>query len=157
MKLAIATLQTAGLLPTVYGLNLPKHYSDWVRFLKVFQIDWLNLIFPTSCLSGGFRHQLLLVALGPIALVAVVVVVGLSLGTRHGKPWRVSLLNTLPTLLLIAFCLTPSTSASIFATWSCESFQLDAFNGTHATEVDFLRADLSLRCTTSDSSARAAT
>ena len=35
VKLAIATLQTIGLVPAVYGLDLPGYYYDWMRFLKV--------------------------------------------------------------------------------------------------------------------------
>ena len=115
---------------------------------QIFEIDWADLLYPGSCLSGSYYDELLLRAFGPLVLVTVVVFVGLSAGMLRGNTWRHSLVSTLPTLLLIAFCLTPSTSANIFATWSCESFELDSYpsNATRATNTRFLRADLSLTC-----------
>jgi hypothetical protein len=105
--------------------------DDWMRFANIFEIDWSGVIFPGHCLGGGFYYQLTLRAVGPIVLLVVMVVVGLMMGViphciarrKERLPWRNALLGTLPSLLFVAFCLTPSTSTSIFAAWTCKKFE----------------------------------
>ena len=53
----------------------------------------------------------------------------------------VALLHWLPASLLLAFCFTPSVSASIFRAWHCKSF---AYSNTE--QHSFLAEDLSIRC-----------
>ena len=158
VKLVIAFCQTAGVVPTVYNLRLPSYYFDWLRFLNVFEVNWLNNIYPRACVTGGFETWLLVRALVPLGVVAVFVMgslmSGIALHLYHNKtgrlPWRNSLLDSLPLLLFFAFCLTPSTSTSIFAAWSCEEFQLDS-TAAPPTTVQYLLGDLSVTCDTSTS------
>jgi len=56
-----------------------------------------------------------------------------------------SLLKTLPAVLFIAFVLVSGTSSSIFAVWSCETFQLDSI-ANPPTEMAFLSDDMSIIC-----------
>ena len=122
LKLTIAFFQSASLLPTVYDIKLPDYYFDFTNFLKVFQIDWSSIIYPTGCFSS-FQNVLLTRALGPIFVVFVVIVGTLTArilphlrGRKEGAlPWRKGLLDALPSIVFIAFVLTPSTSTSIFA------------------------------------------
>ncbi|KAL1529245.1 hypothetical protein AB1Y20_000200 [Prymnesium parvum] len=64
----------------------------------------------------------------------------------HGHiPWLKALLDSLPLLLFIALVFTPTTSTSIFAAWSCESFEVDSLSQPPVT-VQYLRGDLSILC-----------
>ncbi|KAL1495370.1 hypothetical protein AB1Y20_016745 [Prymnesium parvum] len=156
-KLVIGFVQTVKLLPDVYALELPRFYDDWVGFLSAFQIDWSNMIYPGSCLNGGYLSVLLLRALGPLALMGLLLVIGVAygvapqvLGLREGRPpWQQSLVENLPAQLVISFCLIPSTSNSIFAVWTCETFQLDS-TVNPPTTVQFLTEDVTLKCVQSD-------
>ena len=179
-KLIIAFSQTAKLMPLVYGLRLPEYYFDWMRIFNVFEVDWSGFIYPGACLGRGFYDQLLLRAIGPLAFMVAVMLLGVAIraashvrdrllcGKRarekaresrkaRGESWqqesrllcRESILNTLPALLFIAFCLTPITSTSIFAAWTCETFQLDSTREPPTT-VRFLQGDLVLKCDGSD-------
>ena len=90
-------------------------------------------------------------ALGPLAALGTVLVAGVALHMIKGKKAQLqwSVLNTLPALLFIVFCLTPTTSTSIFAAWTCESFHSDS-TVDPPTVVKYLRKDLSLKCDLSD-------
>jgi len=156
LKLVIAFFQIVSLLPAVYGLKLPSYYYDWVDFIKIFEFDWSSAIIPASCLSGGFEGLLLLRALGPIALVATVIAGSCVFSLipfknkqpQTKRPRRAKFLSSLPIVLLIAFFMTPSTSFSIFAAWTCESFHLDS-TATPPKVMRYLRGELSLECNTS--------
>ncbi|KAL1502937.1 hypothetical protein AB1Y20_011008 [Prymnesium parvum] len=150
-KIVFAFLQTARLLPTVYGLKLPESYYAWLRFLAVFQIDWSELVYPGLCLPGGFFAQLLVVTLTPIVAVAVAIFGSMAAGraNRTALSLRQSVFRVLPLVLLVAFCFTPSTSRSIFAVWSCETFEVDS-GATPPTTVRYLIADLRIKCDYSD-------
>ena len=156
-KLVIGICQIAQAVPTVYGLRLPGYYYDWLRFLKIFRVDWQGAIYPFACISGGFETWLLLRALMPLVLVFIVIAwhvisAVVVYSRRHEKgslPWRKIFLGALPLLLFIAFCLTPSTSESIFAAWSCETFLLDS-TARPPTTIKYLIGDLSVVCDTSN-------
>ncbi|KAL1499130.1 hypothetical protein AB1Y20_013641 [Prymnesium parvum] len=157
LKLTIAFLQQAGLVPAVYDLRLPDYYYEWMDFLAAFRIDWSGFLFPSSCLHGGFHSQLLLRALAPLAAVGALVALGVLVGVapHAGRlapaalPWRDSLLATLPLLLVFAFCLTPSTSTGIFDAWTCETYELDSTASPPST-IRFLRADPAVECSLSE-------
>jgi hypothetical protein len=171
-QMVVAFGQKIAVMQMVYGLRLPEYYQDWMGFLELFEIDWSAIVFPGSCLSGGFFSRLLLRGLGPLALVAYVLVVGATVGAarrlvgrkvalklerasqRDGKMYnrhtflelcQKTLLDTLPALLFILLCITPTTSTSIFAAWTCETFALDS-TAQPPTTVRFLGDDLSLKC-----------
>ena len=52
----------------------------------------------------------------------------------------------LPWAILLAFCLVPSVSRTVFSVWECEAIELDASAGV---AIKFLRGDLSITCGTS--------
>ena len=141
-------------LPIVYDLRLPDEYFQWMDFFSIFEVDVYEMIYPGLCLQGGFRSRLLLHALGPLILLAVVFVVGvlgsvamqLKYSTEVRKrPWLHSLLRTLPFLLFIAYCLVAGTSTSIFAAWRCEVFEVDSL-AVPITTTKLLREDMTVAC-----------
>ena len=150
-KLVISFSQTAWVIPTAYSLRLPDYYYDWTRFLKVFLIDWLSSIYPSSCMT--FRTRLLLRCLIPLAPMLIIIaghaIAGIVVHSyrqeKGSLPWNKFLHGALPSLLFITFCLTPSTSANIFAAWSCERFQLDGYSNP-PTSIRYLIGDLSVAC-----------
>eukprot|EP00966_Prymnesium_polylepis_P075481 1750685-Prymnesium_polylepis.1 len=155
LQLVTAFFQTVGYLPAVYGLDLPDYYYEWLGFFSFFEIDWSGFAIPGACLEGGFRSRLWLRGIGPLTLVAGLCLAGWlwRIGAHviqraEGRPpWISSLLTALPMVLIIVFVLVAGTSSSIFAVWNCEEFDFDS---AAASKVAYLRADISLRCDSSD-------
>ena len=152
------------MLPTVYNVHLPPEYYEWTAFLDIFKLDWSAVTIPGACLPGGYYNRLLLRGIGPLVLLAGVFVLQIiySLGSscfrqclakrdeyqklsRDPKFVLQSVLDAVPLVLFICFCLCASTSSSIFATWSCAEYAYDS-TADPPTYMSFLRADLSLKC-----------
>ncbi|KAL1515069.1 hypothetical protein AB1Y20_004134 [Prymnesium parvum] len=157
LKLAIAFLQTVWLIPGVFDLELPEFYYHWLQWVEIFRFDWADWLFPASCYGEGFRSHLLLQSCLPFALMASAIVAYLASivgrllvhGRRWHPPWRSSLLGTVPPLLFCAFCLTPITSTAIFATWTCETYDVNSISSPQV-QRRFLRDDPSIVCEESD-------
>ena len=151
MQLVIAFGQTMMHLPAVYSLKLPDAYYDRLGFLDIFEIDWSGIAIPGECLEGGFRSRLWLRGIGPLALMALAFLFGwmgriVAHFVRRSKesvPWRTSMHKALPPVLFITFVFVAGTSSSIFAVWTCESFDEDSL-AQPPVKVAFLRADTSL-------------
>ena len=86
-------------------------------------------------------------AITATGVAAVAICIGMVGVARHvcghsegPTQWKKISFSTVPTLLLIVFCVTPSTSTKIFAAWTCESFQLDSREDP-PTKVLFLTDD----------------
>ena len=122
----------------------------------LFQLNWSALVLPESCL-GSFRARLLLVALAPMAVIAIVFLcLTLNAYRHHSRKAalvRVSgriqnlaqsvangLLSTTPLALFVVFIFLPSVSATLFQAWSCEVFSF-----TSTEDHYYLRKDLSTR------------
>lgn len=92
--------------------------------------------------------------IGPLLVVAGPILACLTIGSvrhlllRHpGGPHLQRLsLQGLPWAILLAFCLVPSVSRTVFSVWECESIEVDAAQGQ---VIKFLRDDLSVVCSTS--------
>ena len=77
--------------------------------------------------------RLLAIALSPVALIALLMIAGISLRLRcwraapapRERPWyaeaALGLLDLTPAGLGLSFCFVPSISASIFRSWSCQA------------------------------------
>ena len=86
---------------------------------------------PEQCLGYGMR--LLAIALSPVALIALLMIAGISprlYRWRAAPPPRerslyaeaaLGLLDLTPAALVLIFCFVPSISASIFQSWSCQA------------------------------------
>ena len=140
---------------STYSVRMPPYYTAWMRHFDFLSLQWDDLIgVPADCLAGSFNEQLLITALLPLGLIAVVFVLHfLRAGFRHAARATVlseGLLDTAPFALLVTFALVPSVSANIFKAWSCQGF-----GNTQTETVYYLRKDLSIKCYESDEHARA--
>jgi hypothetical protein len=55
------------------------------------------------------------------------------------------MLDSLPVMLCMSFCLCPSVSRAVFSVWNCAEFTLDSATGA---KTAFLRSDMSIECGT---------
>ena len=96
-------------------------------------LDWTYFILflPQQCL--GYGERLLAIALAPVALIALMMIAGISLRLKRwraapaprARPWyaeaALGLLDLTPAGLVFAFFFVPSITASIFNSWSCQA------------------------------------
>ena len=119
-------------LSSTYSARLPDKYTGWTDNLaNVISIDWSGFFLPEQCLGYGMR--LLAIALSPVALIALLMIAGISLRlyrwraapAPRERPWyaeaALGLLDLTPAGLVLVFCFVPSISASIFQSWSCQA------------------------------------
>ena len=110
-------------MPVVYDVRMPEVYYRWMEVFDWLNFDWDWLIIPGDCLPGGFVSRLLLRGVGPLVLMAAVVplscaftVVAHKLQRKPGWPkLKQSLLNAVPFVLFVAFCLCTSGAHSVHA------------------------------------------
>jgi hypothetical protein len=157
-------------LDSTYVIGLPDSWFRWTAFLRFFgEIDWMNWVVPSECVIGtGMAQVLLLRALVPLAIIIAVPLVGAcvffikqrapssdaprvsrqqssDLAANQGSQMSKALVHWLPFSLIIAFCFTPSLSASIFRAWQCLTFSYND-KSTPIEEHSFLAQDLDVRC-----------
>jgi hypothetical protein len=150
-QLVVAFGQTVMHLPAVYGLKLPDSYYEWLGFLDIFEIDWSGIAIPGACLEGGFRSRLWLRGIAPLTLMALAFLVGwmgrilvhFVSRSKERVPWNTNMHKALPLVYFIAFVFVAGTSSSIFAVWTCESFDEDSL-AQPPVKLAFLRADTAL-------------
>lgn len=159
LKIIIAFYQSVQSIPTIYGVSLPRQYYLWMRAFDWLELDWSSLVVPGACLGYSFVWRLLISALAPVLLMAVLSLVGtatqllrrpnerLATGELQKRSVAQALVNTLPAVLFLAFLLTISVSASIFASWSCISIEYDS---NEKQSISFLRRDLSVQCSSDE-------
>jgi len=173
LKSVLAFVQVLATLENTYSIGLPESWMRWTRVLRFFgDIDWTHWVMPGDCIVGaGIVERLLLRALGPLAIVVAVPLASATVAitarcrasmkadtTRRRSRSSMSnallsprdtvstgLLEGLPVSLVVAFCFTPSVSASIFRAWHCVAFAYDDLE-----KQSFLAQDLSVRCDGSD-------
>ena len=132
LKILFGFYQICTVLSSTYSARLPEEYTGWTdRLANAMSIDWSGVFLPEQCL--GYALRLLAIALSPVALIALLMVAGISL-RLHG--WRAApaprerswyaeaalgLLDLTPAGLVLIFCFVPSISASIFRSWSCQA------------------------------------
>jgi hypothetical protein len=159
LKVTFVFFQCVAALPRTFNLHMPPLYFRWSASLEALEFDWTYLMLPGSCMAGGARARLLLRALCPLALLAVVLLITFLIGMgrrsykahEHSVASRrfsmavASLLDGLPVVLLICYCLVLPASSSIFATWSCVEYGDDATTDP-PTYQSFLRSDPLFKC-----------
>ena len=125
-------------MPEAFAVPLPPLYFDAMAWFDWLNFDWFGVGVPSTCI-GDFGTRLMLKALTPLALLAVVI--GVACASAR------SMASVLPSALLATFALVPSVSARIFSTFSCEAFGFD--DRTNATR-SFLFADYAIECAGSE-------
>ena len=171
LKLFLAFSQVVATLDRTYSVGLPETWTKWTAVFRVLgDLDWTGWVVPSACIVGsGFKERLSLRAIAPLAVVVAMPVVGAAISalrhcaSRHigtaatssdapataGRnlskhlvhAMKIGILEWLPASLILAFCFTPSVSASIFRAWHCEAYAYDDFELR-----SFLAQDLSVRC-----------
>ena len=150
VKQLINFYQIVVVMPAVYSLPpLPGWYTAAMRPMTWIDLSWTQYVLPGACI--GYRERLLLRGLGPLLLLAALplgygayeATQALRRRGSRGFAVKTALLSALPALLFVSFCLCPSVSAGIFATYGCDSYTADSDAG----EVwFFLREDPSVVC-----------
>ena len=68
---------------STYSVRLPRYYWDWMRYFDFLSLRWDELLgVPAGCLASSFSEQLLLSALAPLVLIAVMYVLAAGLKER---------------------------------------------------------------------------
>ena len=130
VKIALIFSQVCASLDYTYSIGLPESWFRWTsifRFLGA--LDVVSWFGPTACIvGGGVTRKLLLRALAPLFIIVVVPLLGAFAGCRkltlsrkqsRGQVALSLMVEWLPASLVVAFCFTPSVSASIFRSWHC--------------------------------------
>ena len=133
VKILFGFYQISTVLSSTYSARLPREYTRWTdKLANAVSIDWSGFFLPEQCLGYGLR--LLVIALSPVALIALLMGAGISQRLLHR--WRAApaprerswyaeaalgLLDLTPAGLVLVFCFVPSISASIFRAWSCQA------------------------------------
>lgn len=161
LKVAFGYFQVVLVMPEAFNLQLPPRYFEWMRAFEWVSLD-TSLVVPGACL-GDFGTRLQLKALGPIVLLAVLILVGAASGlvARRSAPMSAEketykgildaavegVLRTLPFNLAMIFAFVPTVAARIFSTFSCEQFGIeDNEDGTPRATRGFLHADAGVVC-----------
>jgi len=170
IKIFLTFAQVISTLDRTYSLQMPESWSNCTAFWRVIgDIDWVSWFVPAECLMGhGMVRQLCVRALVPLTIVVAVPLLGgaassfqrffvkeerhRSFGSDDAGVARFSggamvkgILEYLPASLVLAFCFTPSVSASIFQAWYCIAYAYDEMK-----EQSFLAQDPSVQCDGSD-------
>ena len=149
-------LQVAVSLESIYNAQLPSSYTAWIeRTFGWVDLNFLRQLLPPPCFSSGYQVTLLLVALSPLALIALVTAawVGRSIlkdkrgdGAASVRQSVVAgLLGSAPAALLISFFCVAGVSQTIFQAFLCIAYDVDSASASY-TQRSFLRADLSISC-----------
>ena len=152
-KILIAVFQMIFAIPSVYDVQLPPEYYEWMEVFAFATFEWDQFVVPGSCLPGGFRFRVLLRGLVPLLLMLAIVPINMSVvffnwcrkGCRDKSCfdtlWN-GLFQTLPYFLFIAFCFVASVSSGLFQPWSYDSFDVETPEGSlEATQLSYLRVD----------------
>ena len=149
-KIILAFFQSVVVLPTVYSVHLPTKYYAWLNWLH---IEWSQFISPTACNADGFYEELFLTGMVPLVLLAAIVLISIFAkyltdiyalccsafcgsqrrrssdrtgGTAQASLLTKAVLNALPWVLFISFCICSSISSAIFKAWDCVEYSDDA-------------------------------
>jgi len=162
LKMALSFYQVVTVMDSTYGVELPDSYKQWMKhFAFVGQLDWASITIPKGCLfPGGFRQSLIFQAVAPLIVIGGFVFLGLVTavvqGCLHGckrqeddrddegilrRILRRGVILAMPPCILTTFIFVPSVSASIFAAWSCEAYDL-----SETEQVYYLRDDYAVIC-----------
>ena len=152
IKLVISFYQSVMAVPRIYDVFLPPVYYEWIRpFMLVLNLDWSKWVIPGVCLTSSIAERMAVIALTPIVLMLLEVIIGVLIqiirGTRASFSLKTYIINTLPVVLLTAFCFVISVSSTVFDAWECVEFEFDSASGTKRS---FLLPDLSIECWTDE-------
>lgn len=125
----------------------PDSYERFLAVVSVSNLDLAGLLSAGCLISTDFYDRLLMSTLGPIAVLAVLACTyqvatrrnrGVSGASRPSS--RAAILNKhTSVMLLVAFLVYGSVSATVFGVFSCEDLEDGG---------SYLRADYSVRCDT---------
>ena len=151
-------------LQDTYDARMPSSYTDWVRdAFRWARVDWSSLVLPSGCtpfttVGSSFRAWLLVKGLTPLLVICMAMVGATGIKCFQlgwtAKTARSGMLQAVPLVLFLSFCLVPSVSATIFESWLCVEYQDDGSalyreDGSHLSSISrrsFLRSDLRVQC-----------
>ncbi|KAL1523059.1 hypothetical protein AB1Y20_018019 [Prymnesium parvum] len=170
LKLSLSFVQIAVNLESTYSIDLPEAYTYWTQPLRdvvdVFDLPSL-LRLRTVCISGQYAGHLTIVAVGPLALIACIIVLNIfwKIFRYYRKRARFGHLRassarfddsvldavrdgvtaSMPITLLITFISISSVSIAIFRVRSCVSYGDDDASSPPKYRY-YLRESLAVEC-----------
>eukprot|EP00966_Prymnesium_polylepis_P137903 3186902-Prymnesium_polylepis.1 len=145
----------ATVLDTTFDAHMPEAYTSWISDAFGWaRVNWPSLLLPSECTpfstGSSFRSWLLVKGVTPLVLIFVAVV-GATIFRSARLGWsRKSLLNgclqAVPLALLLSFGICPSVTMSIFQSFLCVEYQFDDRDAYRIETHQYLREDLSVRC-----------
>ena len=148
------------------GVWVPAQYYEWMKIFSWMQLD-IFAIAPAACI-GNYTTQLTFVAILPLSIMLVLLILSMAYKTTRDAlnpasgeltpgrdprepPKSFSLYRSLkrgfalgvPPCIIIAFCMLPTVSSNLFATFDCETFSADDASGASQS---FMVPDMSIRC-----------
>ena len=152
VKIVIGLYQCVAAIPSVFNVEVPPGYSQWVSFLEA--DVGLEIVIPPACI-GPYRRQILIRSCWPIIFLAIAacccmgreLVVECFKDPRFVAPrgTRIAVLTglqrTLPLSLVTTFVLVPSAATRIFKAFRCDRIEFD-----DTVTRRYLHNDLALSC-----------
>ena len=71
LRILISWYQSVSVIDTIYGVQLPRLYTDWMGTFDFLNFNWLSGFLPAECI-GSFTRRMQLSALAPLVLIAPV-------------------------------------------------------------------------------------
>ena len=140
IKLLIGLWQCLAAATEVFDVIIPpdlEHYATWVRIIELPADFGVNIFVPAACF-GSYRRRLLIYSIWPAALLLIVAMIHIgweialtARRTRGALQIRpairtivgIGLHRTVHFILVLTFCLVPSTATQIFKTFLCDRFE----------------------------------
>jgi hypothetical protein len=145
LRIGVSWYQCISVMNTLFGVTMPKAYTDWIDVFDFIDVDWTGVLLPAACV-GTFQRRLLFSALAPLVLIGLLV--GWKVVRDRCSSPAAAALSALGPSLLVVFLFAPSINLKIFETWDCEPYEFSA-----TEEHFYMRASLGIRCGSSEHTA----
>ena len=148
-KMLLSFTQVWAVRTSVYGIEAPSEFSDWLGAFDFLGFDIGTLLFPAWSCAGGFRFRLAFNALWPLFLMAAVAAALVAHALLTRQLVRRALLRSLEVAVFISFCVLPSVTRSLFMAFECDSFRRDDLSDPPRT-TSYLIASLDVECSSEE-------
>ena len=84
LRIGVSFVQCVSAVGKTYAVTLPPEYYDWMEPFDWLNIEWLGALLPAECV-GSFERRMLMVALIPLALLALIMMGGVAVSRLKGS------------------------------------------------------------------------
>eukprot|EP00966_Prymnesium_polylepis_P085212 1973110-Prymnesium_polylepis.1 len=107
LRIGVAWYQCVIDIGPMFDVKLPPEYTDFMDAFNWLDIDWAGIFLPAACV-GTFEHRMVLTAIAPLVLIALIVVGQLAAARFKRRPLIYGLFASMTPCLLIIFLFAPS-------------------------------------------------